>query len=185
MSTARKRATYEDVLSAPADKVAELVDGELHVSPRPATLHANAATTLGAELLLPFGKGRGGPGGWLFLDEPELHLGAHVLVSDLAAWRRERMPELPDAPFIGTAPDWLCEVLSPSTEALDRGGKLPIYARQGVAYAWLVNPNTRVLEVFRLDGSTYRLIATHRDAELVRAEPFEAHELELALLWAR
>lgn len=185
MSTARKRATYDDVLSAPPDQVAEIVDGELHLHPRPTTLHARTSTVLGAELEFPFGRGKGGPGGWLLLDEPELHLGTHVLVPDLAGWRRERMPELPDAPYIMLAPDWLCEILSPSTEALDRGGKLPIYARQGVAHAWLINPSTRVLEVYRLDGTTFRLIATHVDRETVRAEPFEAYELELSLLWER
>lgn len=119
------------------------------------------------------------------LDEPELHLGRAILVPDLAGWRRERLPELPDAPFLTVAPDWVCEVLSPSTEQFDRAEKLPLYARQGVAHAWLVNPDVRTLEVLRLDGATFRVISTHREGDKVRAEPFDAYELDLALLWAR
>ena len=83
---------------------------------------------------------RGGPGGWILLDEPELHLHGDVLVPDLAGWRRERMPELPDAAAFELAPDWICEVLSPSTAASDRAEKMPIYARERVAHVWLVDP---------------------------------------------
>src|SRR2546423_15702791 len=98
MSTAKKWATYEDVLAAPPNKVAEVINGDLYTSPRPSMLHSRAASVLGEELGPPFGRGRGGPGGWVILDEPELHLGRQILVPDLAAWRRERLPELPDAP---------------------------------------------------------------------------------------
>jgi Uma2 family endonuclease len=185
VSTAKKLPTYEDVLSAPENVVAEIVNDVLYTHPRPRTIHSQAASTLGEELGPPFKRGRNGPGGWMLLDEPELHLGRAILVPDLAGWRRERLPELPDAPFLTVAPDWVCEVLSPSTEQLDRAEKLPLYARQGVAHAWLVNPEVRTLEVLRLDGATFRLISTHREGDRVRAEPFEAFELDLALLWAR
>lgn len=184
---APRRATYADVLAAPAGLVAEVIDGVLYTQPRPATPHALAASALGEELGPPFRRGRGGPGGWLLLDEPELHLGSEpdIVVPDLAGWRRERMPELPDAPYLTLAPDWACEVLSPRTQALDRTRKLPLYAREGVAHVWLVDPLARTLEVLRLDGDTYRLVATHGGEEVVRAEPFDAVGLELSALWAR
>jgi Uma2 family endonuclease len=179
---ARKRATYDDVVSAPADHVAELIAGELHVQPRPRTRHARASTRLGNALS---GFDADEPGGWILLDEPELHFGGDVLVPDLAGWRRTRMPEMPDEPFLTLAPDWCCEVLSPSTEDVDRADKLPIYATRGVAHVWLVDPALRTLEILRLDGPTFRLIATHRAEARVRAEPFDAIELALAALWAR
>jgi Uma2 family endonuclease len=131
----------------------------------------------------PFHRGRGGPGGWWILDEPELHLGENVLVPDLAGWRRERMPEQPKTPYYELAPDWVCEVLSPSTGRVDRVLKVPLYARARVSHAWLVNPAEQTLEVLRLDGESYRLVATHGGDERVRAEPFAAVELELAALW--
>ncbi len=180
---ARNRATYEDLLKVDSNKVAEIIDGVLRTSPRPAARHTNAASVLGEELGPPFRRGRGGPGGWVILDEPELHLAADILVPDLAGWRRENMPEIPDEPFFTLAPDWACEVLSPSTEAVDRADKLPIYAREGVGHAWLVDPIAQTLEVLRLDGDTYRLVATWRESARVRAEPFDAIELDLALLW--
>ena len=181
---APRRATYEDLLVAPRDKVAEIIDGQLRLFPRPALPDAAAASALGEELGPPFKRGRGGPGGWILLDEPELHLGADVLVPDLAGWRRERLPVLPAEPFIELAPDWVCEVLSASTAATDRADKLPIFARERVGHAWLVDPTQRTLEVLRLDGSRWVLLGVFKDQAAVRAEPFEAFELQLATLWA-
>jgi Uma2 family endonuclease len=181
----QRRATYEDLLAVPEHLVAEIIAGELVTQPRPAFRHARASSRLGDLLGGPFDRGSGGPGGWIILDEPELHLHADVLVPDLAGWRRERMPELPDTAASELAPDWLCEVLSPSTSAMDRIDKLPIYAREGVLHVWLIDPLQRTLEVFRLDGATYRLVATHRDDVVVHAEPFDAVGLELGALWAR
>ncbi|MDB4946869.1 MAG: hypothetical protein JWP97_6403 [Labilithrix sp.] len=178
-------ATYAELEALPANVVGEILHGVLHVNPRPAIRHARAASALGEELGPPFNRGRGGPGGWVILDEPELHLATDVLVPDLAGWRRERMPELPDAAFFDVSPDWACEVLSPSTSAADRGIKLPIYAREGVSHVWLVDPAAKTLEVLRLDGSTYRLVATAFEGARVRAEPFDAIEVDLAALWAR
>src|SRR6185503_17557356 len=123
---ARQRATYEDVLAAPRNRVAEILFGVLHSHPRPAAPHARAASVLGVRLGGPFDLGEGGPGGWVILDEPEVHLGEHVLVPDLAGWRRERMPALPEAAYFELAPDWVCEVLSPGTQAIDRADKMPI-----------------------------------------------------------
>jgi Uma2 family endonuclease len=181
---ARTRATYEDVIRAPANLVAELIHGVLHTHPRPASPHAAAATALGEELGPPFKRGRGGPGGWILLFEPELHLGEHVLVPDLAGWRRERMPVIRQAPFFTLAPDWICEVLSKSTATIDKTEKLPIYAEHRVSHAWLVDPLMRTLEVLRLADGRWSMLATFVDDAKVRAEPFDAIELDLALLWA-
>lgn len=180
---AKRRARYEDLLAVPEHKVAEIVDGELVVSPRPAIPHAKASSALGAVVGGPFGFGTGGPGGWVVLFEPELHFGDDVLVPDLAGWRRERMPTAPKAAFISLAPDWVCEVVSPSTEKLDRADKLPIYARERVAHAWLVNPLARTLEMLALDGARWALVATFAGDRKVRAIPFDAIEIDLTLLW--
>jgi Uma2 family endonuclease len=186
MGTPPKRASvYEEFLAAPKHLVAEIIRGELRTHPRPATPHANAASSLGGELHGPFRRGRGGPGGWLILDEPEVHLLGEILVPDLAGWRRERMPEMPAAPFVELAPDWVCEVLSPSTEAEDRADKMPIYARAGVRHTWLVDPIDMTLEAFRLEGGAWRVHGTWRGDARARIEPFDAIELELAALWAR
>jgi Uma2 family endonuclease len=183
---ARRHATYDDLRAVPSNLVAEIIHGALITHPRPAAPHTRAASRLGVDLGGPFDRGRGGPGGWVLLDEPELHLrGGHVLVPDLAGWRRERMPRVPlEAAAFELAPDWVCEVLSPSTEALDRAEKMPIYAAERVSHVWLVDPIVRTLEVHRLDGETYRVVGTWREAAVVRAEPFAAIELELAALWA-
>ncbi len=184
---AERRATYADVLAAPPHKVAEIIDGELILSPRPAAPHAVAMSALGEELGPPFKRGRGGPGGWIILDEPELHLGPNVLVPDLAGWRRETMPEIANDPFFTIRPDWICEVLSPSTERFDRAQKVAHYARAGVSFAWLVNPLIRTLEVLQLSAENpqqWLTLAVFRDDEKVRARPFDAIELDLAILWA-
>ncbi|WP_437324795.1 Uma2 family endonuclease [Sorangium sp. So ce381] len=188
----QRRATYADLEAVPANKVAELIRGVLHVLPRPTPRHANASSVLGIKIGGPFGLGDGGPGGWWILDEPELHFPdpdapgeIDALVPDLAGWRRERMPELPQTAYFALAPDWICEVLSPSTASVDRDEKMPIYAREGVRYAWLVDPIARTLEVFSLaSGRGWGPAAVHRDAARVRVEPFEAVELDLSVLWA-
>jgi Uma2 family endonuclease len=182
---AKKRATYDDVLAAPPNMVAEIIDGELELSPRPASPHALAATALGEELGPPFKRGRGGPGGWMILFEPELHLGPDILVPDLGGWRRARMPEVPDTPFFELAPDWVAEVLSPSTYARDRGRKVPLYGHAGVSHIWLIEPRAQLLEVLALDGTSYRIIATFEGSAVVHAEPFDAIELDLSVLWER
>jgi Uma2 family endonuclease len=178
-----KRATYEDVLNAPEHKVAEILDGELFLSPRPGPRHSVASTRLG-RVLGPFDDDPVGPGGWWILDEPELHFGEQVVVPDIAGWRRERLPALPNEAFFTLAPDWVCEVLSPSTERIDRGRKLRIYAEAGIPHAWFVKPTDRTLEVFRLRDGAWTIVGVWEGAAVVRAQPFEAVELELASLWA-
>ena len=177
------RATYQDVLDAPPHRVAEIVDGVLHTSPRPAAPHALATSRLGGEISPPFDRGRGGPGGWWIIHEPELHLGEDILVPDLAGWRRERMPDYPQAAYFTLPPDWVCEVLSPSTRKLDLHGKRPVYARAGVRHLWLIDPIDRTLEAFELRGRQWLLIATARDDDPVSIRPFDAVTFSLADLW--
>lgn len=177
-------ATYEDLEKVPDIMVAEIVDGELHATPRPPPRHAVAGAAIGMEIGGPYHRGRGGPGGWWILDEPELHFGKDVVVPDVAGWRRERMPSIPETAYFTLPPDWVCEVLSPSTASLDRVKKLAIYAREHVAFAWLVDPIARTLEVLRLEAGHWVLLSAHAGAEVVRAEPFTEIELPLASLWA-
>ena len=186
MDPARRRATYEDILNAPEHMVAEIVDGELYTSPRPASPTALAASGIGSDVFGPFHRSPGdpaGPGGWWILFEPELHLGSDVLVPDLAGWRRARMPQLTDVPYFTLVPDWICEVVSPTTGRLDRVRKMRAYGREQVAHAWLVDPLQKTLEVYRLDDGRWVVAATYGGDEWVRAEPFEAVELHLTRWW--
>ena len=189
-STERNAPSVEAAFqAAPPEMVTEILGGELHVSPRPARPHINAASRLGALLSMPFLFGRGGPGGWVILDEPELHLGPRPdkLVPDIAGWRRERLPRAigEDAPaHYDLAPDWVCEVLSERTRRIDKVQKMRIYAREGVRHVWHVDPVAQTLDLFRLEGRHWLLVETFAGEERVRAEPFEAIELELALVWS-
>jgi Uma2 family endonuclease len=183
--SAKRRASYADLVAVPSHLIAEILDGNLVTQPRPASLHARAASRLGAELDGPFDRGKGGPGGWILLDEPELHLGGDVPVPDLGGWRRERMPELPDTAAFELPPDWVCEVLSSSTAQTDRAVKMPIYARERVSHLWLVDPVARTLEACRLESGRWTPLGVWRDDAKVRAEPFEAFELHLSGLWAK
>ena len=176
-------ATYEDLLQVPDHLVAEILDGELYTSPRPAPRHADASSGLGGALRGPFDRGRGGPGGWRILDEPELHLRRDIVVPDLAGWRRDRLPTLPTEAYFSVAPDWICEVVSPSTAAMDRVTKLTIYAREQVHHAWLIDPIAQTLEILRLESGRWTIVSTWSGLAILRAEPFDAIELDLSLLW--
>lgn len=181
----RHPPTYEDILALPDDVTGQIVDDELFVTPRPASDHQRVISNLGGDLNPPFDIGRGGPGGWWILQEPELHLGKHVLVPDLAGWRREQMPEFPRVAFFTQVPDWVCEVLSPATARFDRMKKLGTYARERVGHAWLVDPVLETLEVFRRQGDGWYLALTAGGDDVVRAEPFDAIEIALKNLWIR
>lgn len=186
MPVPRPRArpvTYDDLIEVPDHLVAEIIDGHLHTTPRPAPRHADASSGLGGALRGPFDRGRGGPGGWRILDEPELHLGQDVLVPDLAGWRRERLPALPDEAYFSLAPDWVCEVLSPSTAALDRTRKLAVYAREQVPHVWLVDPTAYTIEVLHLDAGRWVILTTCAGRDAVSLPPFDALPLDLTLLW--
>ena len=176
-------ATYDDLIKLPDIVVGEIVNGELYSSPRPSPPHVVAGSAIGSIIGPPFHFGRGGPGGWWILFEPELHLGPDVLVPAFAGWRRTRMPKLPETAYFPLAPDWICEILSPSTAALDRARKLTIYARERVPFVWLVDPLARTLEVLQLEKGRWTIIGTHLGDETVRAEPFAEIELVLTDLW--
>lgn len=177
-------ATYQDVLDAPENMVAELIAGGLHLQARPARPHGRATTTLGMVLGNPYQLGRGGPGGWWIEFEPELHLGEDVLVPDLAGWRREVMPTFDTSvSYVTTAPQWVCEVLSPSTAAKDRVLKLPRYLAAGVGHAWFIEPVARTLEVFAAGDGAWRLVEAHEGDAVVQPPPFAAVPLALSDLW--
>ncbi len=181
--SASVRATYQDVLDAPPHMVAEIVAGRLYTHPRPVPAHAVAYSGLGGLLNPPFQYGRGGPGGWWILNEPELHLGEDIVVPDLAGWRRERMPGIPSTAYFTLAPDWVCEVLSPSTRSIDLGGKSEIYARESVRHLWFVDPDARSLEAFLLRGAVWLHIDTLFEDASVSLPPFEAITFNLGDLW--
>jgi Uma2 family endonuclease len=183
----RRQALYDAYCAVPEHQRAEIIDGTLYVLPRPAPRHANATTGLGGELRGPFQHGRGGPGGWWILFEPELHLvPLEPMVPDLAGWRVERMPTLPETAYFKLAPDWVCEVLSRSTETVDRNKKLPLYAAHGVSHVWLIDPIAKTLEVHSLgDDRRWLDVRVYEGDACVRAEPFAAIEIDLASLWVR
>ena len=180
---ATRRATYQDVLDAPAHRVAEIVDGTLYISPRPPTLQALAKSRLSAGLGNAFGFGRGGPGGWRIMHEPELHLGEDILVPDVAGWRRERLPRIPETWDAVIAPDWVCETMSDTTRELDLNGKRPVYTREGIPHLWLVDPVDRTLEAFEVHDGQWLRIASVKDDEPVSIRPFDAITFSLGELW--
>ena len=179
----KRGATYDDVLTAPEDRVAEVVVRDLYLSPRPSPRHGRVAMALSADLHDAFDRGRTGPGGWWVLVEPELHFDDNVLVPDIAAWRRSRLADLPEAAWFELAPDWVCEILSPSTEQFDRRRKAPLYSAYGVEHLWLVDPGKRLLRVYRR-GLPWELVETFSGVQEVSAPPFDAVGLELHRLWS-
>lgn len=186
MSDAAQRiATYRDVLAAPDNMIAEIISGHLYTQPRPAARHTRAMSQLGYDLVGPFDRGKAGPGGWHILDEPELHIGPQpdILVPDMAGWRISTLPSIPDEAFIKVAPDWVCEALSPGTALRDRTLKMPIYQRERVRHVWLLDPQSLTLEIYRLDGESYRLAGAYGGDAIISAEPFDAIELNLSHLW--
>lgn len=179
----QRPATYQDVLDAPPNKVAELVNGALHLQPRPRARHGFASSRLGARINSDFDSGDHGPGGWWIIDEPELHFGDDVVVPDIAGWRRETMPEFPDTAAIDQAPDWICEVLSPSTRQFDLTEKRDVYLQERVGHLWFVDPGVRTLEAFELKDETWSLLTALKDNDPVSVPPFDAIEFPLSTLW--
>ena len=176
-------ATYADLEALPPNLVGEIVFGALYAHPRPYPRNLFATSRLSGELSCTFGRRSERPGGWQMLTEPELHLGPHVVVPDIAGWKRERLTPFPETAFIETPPDWVAEILSPSTQALDRTDKLKVYGEFGIKHCWYVDPLARTLEVFQLTGTKYLLAATFKDADPVTAPPFEVHTFPLDVLW--
>lgn len=182
----RELATYQDLLNAPDNLIAELVDGELFLSPRPMPPHARFASALGMDIGSAYDRGRGGPGGWWIIFEPEVHfaLNERAVVPDLGGWRRERMPVLPSDHRVTVAPDWICEVLSPSTYRWDRETKLPLYAQYRVPWVWYVEPIKRYVEIMEYVERDYDLVAKYEGNAKFRAEPFTEIEIDLGSIWA-
>jgi Uma2 family endonuclease len=178
-----KGTIYDQLESVPPHLVAEIISGNLLTHPRPSRRHVTTAMALAGELVVPFQKGRGGPGGWIFADEPELRLGANVLVPDLAAWRHERLEGHPETNYFSTAPDWVCEILSGSTETRDRTIKTRAYAEAGIPYFWLIDPRQQLLEAFELEKGSWRRLGGWTDRVDIRVAPFDAISFSLADLW--
>lgn len=183
MADTPKRATYADVEAAPEGVVAEIIRGELMTHPRPSLRHGTTAFALAAELGGPFQKGLGGPGGWVFFVETEIMFGDDLLVPDICAWRVEHFPGEPERNYFTSSPDWLCEILSGSTEKRDRTLKMDIYAKAGVPHMWFIDPRLQLLEAYELNDSRWTKIGGWNSADEVRAAPFEAISFSLADLW--
>jgi Uma2 family endonuclease len=180
---ARKVATYADLQAVPSHYVAEIIEGVLETHPRPAPRHARAASRMGLSIGNPFELGLQGPGGWIIIDEPEIHLGPHIVVPDLAGWRSERLAVIPERAYFETIPDWVCEIISPSTSRLDRGPKRRIYAEYGVQYLWLLDPDEQVLEAFHLIDGQWTLVGTVTGSGSVSLPPFDAISFPLSILF--
>lgn len=180
---AEKYATYEDILALPENIVGEILNGRLETHPRPAPRHALAASSIGDELMSPFQKGKGGPGGWWILDEPECHVDADIFVPDLAGWRKQRMLHLPETVWFETVPDWACEIISPSSVVRDRVTKMAIYARLGIAHVWLIDPIAQTLEAYELQNAHWVLLKSYAKTEEVAIAPFAEYSFSLANLW--
>jgi len=180
---AKKKATYDDICGAPENMVAEIVAGELILTPRPARKHGYTSTTLVEEIGPPYHRGRGGPGGWIFIVEPEIMLGEDIFVPDIAGWKAERFIREEEQNPVSVAPDWVCEVLSRSTFRLDRVRKMPKYAAYGVGYLWFIDPEHKTLEIYRLESSRWFMLGAFDGAEKVRGEPFQEIEIDLSDLW--
>jgi Uma2 family endonuclease len=181
--TAHRPATYDDLLKLPENVVGEILEGELYASPRQAPRHNRAESALHARIFAAYDDGTGGPGGWWILIEPELHLQSDVLVPDIAGWRRERMASLPDTAWFDLAPDWICEVLSPSTGRIDRAKKLPIYAREAVPFAWFVDPTLKTVEMMKLNQDVWQILHVYGGEDQMTASPFEELTIDLLAVW--
>ena len=181
---ARRPATSADIEALPPDVIGEIINGALFTQPRPSVQHSFSATSLTDEVVGPFQKGRGGPGGWTFLTEPELILGPHTLVPDLVGWRKDRMPRVPRTKRVeNICPNWVCELLSDATEKRDRGEKRVIYAAYGVDHLWLVDPRVCSVEVFQRQDRQWLAIGYYTDSDKVAAPPFEAITMDLSVMW--
>ncbi len=179
----KRRATYQDVLDAPPHKVAEVLDGCLLIRSRPAARHAWAISRLVRRLDRSFNPGGGGPGGWWIFRELELHLGGDIVVPHVVGWRHDTMTEFPNMAYCTIAPDWACEILSPSARRLDPRRKWDVYSREGVRHLWVIDPGNRTLETFELHEGHWALRASLAESESVSSPPFEAISFSLDLLW--
>lgn len=190
---AYRLSLYEQLEGLPPGLTGEILNGQLYTQPRPSGPHGHAAVSLDRRIGRRYDDGDDGPGGWWILIEPEVHFvrDQEVAVPDLAGWRRERMPHIPEGHRFEVVPDWICEILSPSTASKDREIKLPLYAWYGVAHVWLLDPQRRTLEAYELATpgpgkpipGDWRLVVEAGGKDCVRVPPFPELDLELAALW--
>lgn len=179
-----KPATYADLEALPPTVVGEILNGALRTRPCLPPRLGVAANTLLAELSGAFAPSEVDKRRWVFIYRPEFHFGSHVVVPDLAGWRIERLTPFPETAYFETPPDWVAQVLSPSTQAIDRTDKLSIYAETGVSHCWYIDPIAKTLEVMALTGGRWLLVSALKDDAPVNAPPFEAHTFPLSVLWA-
>jgi Uma2 family endonuclease len=179
--TAKRLATWEDLLATSEDgRKYEILSGTLEALPSPLPGHRFAQGVLVSELHAPFFGGRGGPGGWWILIEPDIFLGVNDIVSpDLVGWRRERVPAFPATRPIETVPDWIAEVLSPTNERRDRVHKAELYLTVGVPFCWIVDVAERTLEAYRSREGAWVRLGAWTNEDTSRIPPFEAIELDV------
>ncbi|MBF0099990.1 MAG: Uma2 family endonuclease [Desulfobacterales bacterium] len=183
LQTVKINAEYDDLYNIPENMIGQIINGELIVMPRPSPKHAGTLSNLTIEIGPPYKLGRGGPGGWIILDEPEIKLGQDIFVPDLAGWKKEKLPQPPSTNYISVPPDWICEVLSPSTEKTDRARKMPIYAQFQVGHLWLIDPIEKILEIFKLIHNQWTVLSIYAEDDKVKGEPFQEIDIDLKNLW--
>lgn len=180
---AKKISTYDDLYRLPDNMIGEIIDGEIIASPRPSRRHGYTASTIGDEIGPAYRLGRGGPGGWIIIDEPEIAFGENILVPDLAGWKKERFPVEEEHNWISVVPDWVCEIVSPSSAGIDRVTKMGIYARHRVPHYWIIDPIGKTLEVLENNNMQWSIIGSYAGDDKVQADPFPAIVIDLGSLW--
>lgn len=172
---------YNQLTELPENLTGEILNGQLYTNPRPSGKHVSVATNLSIDIGSPYQRGKGGPGGWRILVEPEVHfvLDTEVVVPDVAGWRKERLPEVPESHKFMVVPDWVCEIYSPSSENIDRKIKMPLYARFGVSYLWMVHPIQQTLEAFKLHNGNWQLQGAFENKDEICVEPFESISIKM------
>jgi Uma2 family endonuclease len=187
MDPARKIPTRADLEALPPGVKGEIIEGVLYTMTRPRGLHQKVNLRIGSDLDAPFDRGRGGPGGWWILPEPGIELPDTPEISpDLAGWKREHLLVLPDDTPITVVPDWVCEILSPTTRRHDLLIKKPYYAKVGVGHHWLVDLEARTVTSYRLDRERklWVELGVFGDEREARIEPFADVALDVASWWA-
>jgi len=179
--TVRKLATWDDLLATLDDgRTYEIIAGLMEALPRPRPGHGNAQALLSGEIVRPFQRGRGGPGGWWIIIEPDVELTTNdIIVPDLAGWKRDKVPEFPHDRPIRFVPDWICEVLSPTNQKRDRVVKANLYLTCGVMYYWILDVQERTLEAYSAKEGSWVRLGAWTDGDTSRIPPFDAIELEV------
>ena len=184
MQGARKSPTLADLDALPASVKGEIIDGVLYTMTRPRAVHQRTALDVGSDLRDPFQRGRGGPGGWWILPEPGIELpNTPEIAPDVAGWKLARLPILPNDEPIRVVPDWVCEILSPSTRRHDLLVKKPYYAKIGVPHHWLIDREARTITAYRLESGRWSELGVFGDERDARIEPFEDAALDIASWW--